>query len=80
MRGSDQENDGFLCPAGVCLNEHLPHDGNVVFHHASKVGLQGRDCGQALPGRWNRMADQRSAQATIGALSETVVGRSDRLC
>jgi hypothetical protein len=31
MRGSDQENDGFLCPAGVCLNEHLPHDGNVVF-------------------------------------------------
>ena len=40
---------------------------------------QSIDCGRALPGRWNRMADQRSAQATIGALSETV-GRSDRLC
>jgi len=57
MRGSDQENDGSLCPARVCLNEHLPHDGNVVLHHASKMGLQGTDCGRALPGRWNRMAD-----------------------
>jgi bifunctional non-homologous end joining protein LigD len=25
----------------VRLNEHLTHDGNVVFRHACKIGLEG---------------------------------------
>jgi bifunctional non-homologous end joining protein LigD len=29
------------CPLGVRLNEHLTHDGNVVFRHACKMGLEG---------------------------------------
>jgi hypothetical protein len=29
------------CPPGVRLNEHLTHDGNVVFRHACKMGLEG---------------------------------------
>jgi ATP-dependent DNA ligase len=29
------------CPAGVRFNEHLTHDGEVVFRHACKLGLEG---------------------------------------
>jgi bifunctional non-homologous end joining protein LigD len=29
------------CPPGVRMNEHLTHDGNVVFRHACKLGLEG---------------------------------------
>jgi ATP-dependent DNA ligase len=29
------------CPAGVRLNEHLAHPGDVVFRHACKLGLEG---------------------------------------
>jgi bifunctional non-homologous end joining protein LigD len=29
------------CSPGVRLNEHLTHDGNVVFRHACKMGLEG---------------------------------------
>jgi bifunctional non-homologous end joining protein LigD len=29
------------CPPGVRFNEHLPHDGEVVFRHACKMGLEG---------------------------------------
>jgi ATP-dependent DNA ligase len=33
-----------LCPLGVRLNEHLTHDGNVVFRHACMMGLEGIVC------------------------------------
>jgi bifunctional non-homologous end joining protein LigD len=29
------------CPPGVRFNEHLTHDGEVVFRHACKLGLEG---------------------------------------
>jgi bifunctional non-homologous end joining protein LigD len=29
------------CPPGVRLNEHLTRDGNAVFRHACKMGLEG---------------------------------------
>jgi bifunctional non-homologous end joining protein LigD len=29
------------CPPGVRLNEHLTHDGEVVFRHTCKLGLEG---------------------------------------
>jgi bifunctional non-homologous end joining protein LigD len=29
------------CPPGVRMNEHLTHDGHVVFRHACKLGLEG---------------------------------------
>jgi bifunctional non-homologous end joining protein LigD len=29
------------CPPGIRLNEHLTHDGNVVFRHACQMGLEG---------------------------------------
>jgi bifunctional non-homologous end joining protein LigD len=29
------------CSPGVRFNEHLTHDGNVVFRHACKIGLEG---------------------------------------
>jgi hypothetical protein len=29
------------CPPGARFNEHLKHDGEVVFRHACKLGLEG---------------------------------------
>jgi bifunctional non-homologous end joining protein LigD len=29
------------CPPGARFNEHLTHDGEVVFRHACKLGLEG---------------------------------------
>jgi bifunctional non-homologous end joining protein LigD len=50
------------CPPGVRFNEHLTHDGEVVFRHACKLGLEGivsKRCGSIY----------RSGRCRIGSSS-----------